>query len=387
MPDLPKSVLGRMQAQAAPRGHPTADLLAAFSEQALTGRERENVLAHLAVCAACREALALASPQPVAVQPGGVFVPWYRRPSIFAWAGTLATVAVVGALVLNYSQSRYSTATFSDATPTKVARTPPAENKPAGPATQAEVSGGLAGRAQTARRDADQAKAEPPLKKGAEERGRKEIYAASTPAQAPAKDEKKLDGGMLQGQLSAMKTPAAAAAHAPEAQAAPAPQAVVAANAMEEKQQVAAGKEADKLEGLAAERSKSANVAASAGFGGGTLSKSKAALPTPVFRWSISDKGKLQRSRDQGRTWTPVLASEATVFRAVAVVGNEVWAGGSAATLLHSADGASWTRQTLPGAAADVVTLQFSDSQHGTARTADGVPWTTSDGGQHWTRQ
>jgi photosystem II stability/assembly factor-like uncharacterized protein len=82
------------------------------------------------------------------------------------------------------------------------------------------------------------------------------------------------------------------------------------------------------------------------------------------------------------------LAGEATTFRALAVVGNQVWAGGGAATLFHSADaGANWTKQTLPGASADVVSLQFSDAQRGSARTADGVAWSTSDGGQHWTKQ
>lgn len=41
--------------------HPDADLLAAFAEKRLLGHEREELLAHLAECADCREVVALAS--------------------------------------------------------------------------------------------------------------------------------------------------------------------------------------------------------------------------------------------------------------------------------------------------------------------------------------
>lgn len=45
--------------------HPDANLLAAFTEGRLLGREREDVLAHLAACAECREIVALAAaPEP-----------------------------------------------------------------------------------------------------------------------------------------------------------------------------------------------------------------------------------------------------------------------------------------------------------------------------------
>ncbi len=383
MPDLPKSVLGRMQAQAAPQEHPDADLLTAFSEQALTGRERENVFAHLAVCAACREAVALASPQPVAQQPVGVFVPWYKRPSVFAWAGTLATVAVIGALVLNYS--RYPRATFSEAVPAKVASTSPAENKPAAPTAQAEAKGGAGpDRIEVRRQSAAADKAEVAQKRKADEEHARMApapVAGGAPAQAQAKDEAKLSGGVLQDQFRAMK-PATAPPPGPPAQAAVATR----ADEMQQKQQVPASKEAITVESAAPARANRAETPAAGGVVGGILHKSKAAV-APTFRWSLSDKGKLQRSADQGRTWQPALASEPTVFRALAVVGNEVWAGGSGASLLHSADGATWTRQVLPGASADVVSLQFSDTQHGTARTADDISWTTSDGGQHWAKQ
>src|ERR1700691_3069050 len=94
-------------------------------------------------------------------------------------------------------------------------------------------------------------------------------------------------------------------------------------------------------------------------------------------RWSITADGGLQRSLDDGKTWLDVnvnselpsgaskmaVTAESTngpedrkkkveaqpslslVFRAVSAQGAEVWAGGSAAMLYHSADcGAHWAR-------------------------------------------
>lgn len=385
MPDLPKSVIGRMQAQAAPRQHPDADLLAAFSEQALTGRERETVLAHLAQCAACREAVALASPPAAEAQPGALLVPWFRRPQIFAWVGSLATLAVVGALILNYGQVQQPAKTVSDVAPAKISGTSAPENKPAAPAKSDATNGsvGALRKDETAQRSATAAKEELKRKQGSDElHAARDMTApaavASAPQLAPGKDQKTLDGGMLQDQYRVMNK-----------QAAPAPPSA-AANAVSETAQISDSAQDVSIQSAASERTrKKAEAAGEAGAAGGVLYQSRAAklAMAPAMRWSLSDKGRLQRSADSGRTWQPVLANETTVFRAVAAVGNQVWAGGSAAALFHSADaGATWAKQALPGASSDVVALQFSDATHGTARTSDGASWSTSDGGQHWAR-
>jgi hypothetical protein len=141
-------------------------------------------------------------------------------------------------------------------------------------------------------------------------------------------------------------------------------------------------------------------------------------------RWSISADGALQRSLDEGKTWLNVdvnsgqvssasniaVTAESThgpenrkkkvgaqprpspVFRAVSAQGAEVWAGGSAAMLYHSADsGAHWTRvlpfssgATLTG---DITSIEFSDAQHGRIATSAGEVWITADKGQTWHRQ
>lgn len=61
--------------------HPDADQLSAFIEQALPAHERDGVLAHLAVCAECRNVVALALPEvpaavPVLKRPRALFTGW-----------------------------------------------------------------------------------------------------------------------------------------------------------------------------------------------------------------------------------------------------------------------------------------------------------------------
>jgi photosystem II stability/assembly factor-like uncharacterized protein len=161
-------------------------------------------------------------------------------------------------------------------------------------------------------------------------------------------------------------------------------------------------------------------------------------------RWTVSSSGVLQRSFDGGNTWenvNPVLNPEliggrvamasaartdaagldraeqsqaaqsqakpsqdkqdrkvmaapnpAPVFRAVAVSGLEVWAGGSDGALYHTSDGGNrWTRVTPLTTAmvltGDVIGIQFSDTQHGKISTSTAEIWTTSDAGQTWQKQ
>jgi hypothetical protein len=141
-------------------------------------------------------------------------------------------------------------------------------------------------------------------------------------------------------------------------------------------------------------------------------------------RWSISADGGLQRSFDDGKSWQDVNVnsglvsgrskaasnagnpseqdslmkkkveaqpSPSLVFRAVSAQGAEVWAGGSAAMLYHSADyGAHWTR-VLPFSSAaltgDITSIEFSDPQHGRIVTSAGEVWITADDGQSWRPQ
>src|SRR4051812_25019106 len=62
LPKIAQSRL-RQQAGASADAHPDANVLSAFIEQALGSAERQNVLSHLAVCADCREIVALSLPE------------------------------------------------------------------------------------------------------------------------------------------------------------------------------------------------------------------------------------------------------------------------------------------------------------------------------------
>lgn len=99
--------------------------------------------------------------------------------------------------------------------------------------------------------------------------------------------------------------------------------------------------------------------------------------------WGLSPDGNLQRSVDFGKTWqsVPVAGSP---FRAITAVGNDIWAGGNAGALYHSADaGQSWEK-IAPVSTDDITHIEFSDSQNGILNTANGQVWRTSDGGRSW---
>lgn len=100
--------------------------------------------------------------------------------------------------------------------------------------------------------------------------------------------------------------------------------------------------------------------------------------------WGLSPNGDVQRSLDVGKTWQIVTVAEGSSFRAITAVGNEVWAGGNAGALYHSADsGQSWTK-IAPVSSDDIVHIDFSDPRNGSLNTANGQVWSTSDGGRSW---
>jgi Photosynthesis system II assembly factor YCF48 len=160
--------------------------------------------------------------------------------------------------------------------------------------------------------------------------------------------------------------------------------------------------------------------------------------------WTISSEGGLQRSLDGGKTWQGVNVhakpgfyagsmqvanasneqaakqfakkaarnakdneannsnseeksaaletASAPVFRAVAAIGTEVWAGGSGGLLYHSSDaGTLWSR-TIPSAqgvtlSGDIVGIEFLDVVHGKVVTSTSETWRTADGGQSWRKE
>src|SRR5439155_1262809 len=84
--------------------HPEANLLSAFSENLLRADERDQVLQHLATCAACRQVVALAAVSRREREP---LVVTERRPlrwKILRWTALGASAAAMVAVVAVYQQ-------------------------------------------------------------------------------------------------------------------------------------------------------------------------------------------------------------------------------------------------------------------------------------------
>src|ERR1700722_1209671 len=107
------------------------------------------------------------------------------------------------------------------------------------------------------------------------------------------------------------------------------------------------------------------------------------------LRWTLSPDGSVQHSLDSGKTWQTIPVAGNIVFRALAANDSDIWVGGSAGVLFHSADAGQHWDQIKPSVdgrplAADIIGLKFSDALHGSLTTSSNQVWTTSDGGSSW---
>jgi photosystem II stability/assembly factor-like uncharacterized protein len=107
---------------------------------------------------------------------------------------------------------------------------------------------------------------------------------------------------------------------------------------------------------------------------------------------SQSESKALSKSKAVSPELAAASAGSIPFFRAISAAGVEIWAGGSAGVLYHSADGGErWTR-VVPSAAGisltgDIIGIAFSDPQHGQITTSAQELWTTSDAGLTWQKQ
>ena len=121
-----------------------------------------------------------------------------------------------------------------------------------------------------------------------------------------------------------------------------------------------------------------------------SLAPTASLAPPQPTRWEITEGGQLQRWTP-GAQWTRVLADQPVSFKVVAVVGSEVWTGGSDGALFHSTDGGEhWTRVALVAngqpAQGNIRSIRFDTPAAGQVTTDSGETWSTSDGGKTWSR-
>lgn len=354
MENLPQSVIGRLrQAKSQPAAsglvsgpvlgndaHLDADLLTAFAERSLLEAEREPVMRHLAVCHDCREVLALALPDlETDVIPsrafGGASTSWFRWP-VLQWGAVAAGIlAVVMITVQHQRPTRTATAlapSIGNSLPIAAQRPPSQAPQASEPMSQPEA----------------RASSAPAARHHAKTMGgsRAEILLADNQAPQMKPSANELD-------IVKAKDPLPAQAQSISPPGTPAPQ----------------------------------------------LQTSPLMMERASPRWAVTPSGGLQRSFDGGTTWEmvrpagdPGAAAPAGNFLAVAASGLDVWAGGSAGMLFHTADGGGHWMRVLPSDSAttltgDISRIAFSDPQHGSVSTSNHELWTTADGGQTWRRE
>lgn len=453
MQDVPKIVRARLQRQklATAEPHPDADLLTAFAEHSLAGRERDHVLDHLARCGECREAVALALPATEAValasSESTARIGWLSWP-ILRWGVVAAGIlAVTSVGILQYRQRHQEkTLVASSFTP----------HAPADTAAQSPASAPRATASQAfAPQAAKEKQIELPKQTPSPSRVSSQL-AATNPAPAPAaipaqpqpmrrSSSASSIGGPIVGHgfASAIGRSSTAVEVSPQSSAEPA-----AADQLE----------TDQWQTLS--RAKPVPDQASSALPPAPRTD-PALMGSAALRWTISDGGALRRSLDGGKTWLDVnVAADSSpdssmssqlelpaptttgkeqaepttqastetnqtekksnaksaarsaasarvqfagvepasvsrpVFRALAVSSNaaEVWAGGSGGALYHTLDGGNRWLRVLPSDAGvlltgDIIAIQFSDPRNGTVTTSNVEIWITADAGQTWHKQ
>ena len=453
MQNVPQIVRERLKATPPAVDHPDADVLNAFAERSLPEVERATVLKHLARCGDCRDIVALALPEPDAAH--AVTLParggWLAWPAL-RWGFAAAGIVLIASFgVLEYQRSRPTTtvAQYSrQESATAKVQSPPssAANVPARE-QQKNLNAGQPSVDDLAVQGAPAKLPEPklmsrvappavnaPLRRGAvggliggpvaygphmptqQQQQTTTTQLQTFPPAAPMAKQQTAGAFANRRVPSASPTVNGEAAGIQTSQVEVQAQNQLAPLPSQPAEQLfdAESAQADKVD----KAKPAVNVT------GRDFTQLVALTP----RWAINSAGGLQRSFDQGKTWQDVdvtagaalsaakslpaanaarakdykdhyaekktlqTPASAPVFRAVAVAGSDVWAGGSRGTLYHSLDGGNHWTQVVPASAGvsltgDIVGLEFSDAQDGKITTSTGEIWTTSDQGQTWQKQ
>jgi hypothetical protein len=447
LPDRP------LENQAEPeQAHPEADLLTAFAEQSLSATERNGVLEHLALCGDCREAIALALPPadivsaPIASEAEAVratpirakskrnFLTAFGWPSL-RWAALAAGVAVAASVLLMHP-GKLNQATLSSVNQPVTTTAPPASapqiapsSVPASSIPSSSVASSPTDQsAISVRTSARTSEARP----NSETRSSKKLNAGE--AVTPSHQAQR---GMLlaenknksapAGKWSAAPSAGAAALDAPTSRRATETAEVSGAAAAVEIAPSADDTLMARNETPAIEKAKPAlpepalqekeikangqqKTQAAIGSGiarpqaGAMMSAAKLASPVSQslahrVTWVITG-GILQRSPDSGQSWQDALRAHHPLL-CYASHDEDVWAGGLAGTLFHSADGGVTWVQVQPSIKAqqlssDVTHIEVRADVRGNVRgnvrgdvrgpaeivlsTSNGEIWSSADG-------
>ena len=400
MSDVPTRLLRETLREAmTPPGPPDACLdaetLAAWSDGALSARERAAAAAHASGCARCQALLAAM----VRTTPPAPARAWWKTPA-FSWLMPIAVGAIAVVVWINVPASRNEP--FVTAPPAAAVAAPaPAASANLYPAPQASADF-----KDTARPTVGPIAALPLPKPPAAVAAQREAFSAERRTAAPSAAPKETlpsSRGAELDRLRAAAEPAPAAgptgAQGGAAGAAPAvapppaaplsanaiaPQAVAGAAAPARPDAASAGarmlrdlRSADQPPPVARAEIL-AKAAASA------AAPPQIVSPDPNVRWRILAGGRVDRSIDAGATWQAQSTGVSAAPTAGAAPSPTVcWLVGPRGLVLLSIDGRTWQRVTLADAI-DLTAVRASDALNATVTAADGRTFVTSDGGRTW---
>src|SRR6266478_2727060 len=405
MTEVPKIVYDRLRAALPEQAHPDADLLTAFAEQALSATERDGVLQHLALCGDCRDVVALALPAadlvaaPIASETDGLQTTASRSRGphklSFAWPtlrwAALAAGAVVAAAVLLVHPGKLNQATPSahqQITPSAPAASGPQIASSSVPSSQIATSPNN----QYAVLAKDEAGPKSELRLSKKLKAGQAVKPPQAESDMLLADNKKDSG--LAGKLSAAPSDrarvldydarssraatetvevsgaAAAATTEPSAESV-----LMARNETPRNDTPAIEKAKPALQEMETNEQLKTEPAAVPGPARAqtrnVMSAAKLASPaSPTLArnvtWAIK-AGVLQRSLDSGQSWQDALHADHPLL-CYASHDEDVWTGGQAGTLFHSANsGVTWV-QVQPSIKARQL---ISDITHIDVRNAE----------------
>lgn len=128
-----------------------------------------------------------------------------------------------------------------------------------------------------------------------------------------------------------------------------------------------------------------ANTAAGGGGGAGRGGGTRVTLASAPMRWRANAPDSIERSTDNGATWTPmvIVGPTGTLTAGHSPGVGVCWFVGKAGVVLRSQAGGPFVRVTPPESV-DLVSVVAVDHLQATVFTADGRSFVTTDGGQTW---
>jgi putative zinc finger protein len=450
MTEVPKIVYDRLRAALPEQAHPDADLLTAFAEQALSAAEREGVLQHLALCEDCRDVVALALPAaditpPQTADENGVRTTVSQagsrapRKLSLAWPtlrwAALAAGAVVAAAVLLVHPGKLNQATppsvnqqVATAAPPASSPKVPSSSVPSPPIATSPTDPS----AFLAKADQTQPKSEWQLSKKLKagqvvmpspqaESGRlladyKKDSGLADKLSAPADRARAFDYDARNSHAAteAVEVSGATAAVSTEPSA---ENALMARNETPRNNAPAIEKAKPALQEMEGNEEQKAQAAAVPGpaksLARNVMSTAKLASPASPTQahnvtWAITG-GVLQRSVDSGQSWQDALHADRPLL-CYASRDEDVWAGGQAGTLFHSANsGVTWA-QVQPSVKArqlssDITRIEVRNNEVRNEElrrdlrydvrspgeillsTSNNEIWSSADGGKTWAKK